>query len=51
MTFQYYAVADYRTLVVDHGLLVDVHNDPGVSTYLSDSETTVNPFREVMEPR
>jgi hypothetical protein len=32
--FHYYAIPSYRTLVVEHGLvLVDVHHDPGVSTY------------------
>jgi len=32
--FHYYAVPSYRTLVADHGfVLVDVHDDPGVSTY------------------
>ncbi len=34
VTFHYYAVPSYRTLLADHGLvLVDVHDDPGVSTY------------------
>jgi ubiquinone/menaquinone biosynthesis C-methylase UbiE len=34
VTFPYYAVPSYRALVLDHGLvLVDVHDDPGVSTY------------------
>ena len=34
VTFYYYAVASYRTLIADHGLvLVDIHDDPGVSTY------------------
>ncbi len=34
VTFQYYAVPSYRTLVAEHGLvLVDIHDDPGVSTY------------------
>ncbi len=34
VTFHYYAVPSYRSLVVEHGLeLVDVHDDPGVSTY------------------
>jgi ubiquinone/menaquinone biosynthesis C-methylase UbiE len=34
VTFRYYAVADYRTLIGEHGFdLVDVHDDPGVSTY------------------
>ena len=34
VTFHYYAIPSYRTLVVEHGLvLVDVHDDPGVSTY------------------
>jgi ubiquinone/menaquinone biosynthesis C-methylase UbiE len=34
VTFHYYAVPSYRTLVAQHGLvLVDVHDDPGVSTY------------------
>jgi hypothetical protein len=32
--FQYYAVASYRALTAQHDLvLVDVHDDPGVSTY------------------
>src|SRR5262245_49370219 len=34
VTFHYYAVPSYRTLIGEHGLvLVDVHDDPGVSTY------------------
>jgi ubiquinone/menaquinone biosynthesis C-methylase UbiE len=34
VTFHYYAVPSYRTLVAEHGfVLVDVHDDPGVSTY------------------
>ena len=34
VTFHYYAVGSYRTLIGEHGLvLVDVHDDPGVSTY------------------
>lgn len=34
VTFHYYAVGDYRTLIAEHGFdLVDVHDDPGVSTY------------------
>jgi len=34
VTFRYYAVASYRTLLIDHDLvLVDVHDDPGISTY------------------
>jgi len=34
VTFPYYAVSSYRALVAEHGLvLVDVHDDPGVSTY------------------
>ena len=34
VTFRYYAVPDYRRLIGAHGLeLVDVHDDPGVSTY------------------
>jgi ubiquinone/menaquinone biosynthesis C-methylase UbiE len=34
VTFRYYAVADYRTLIAEHGFdLVDVYDDPGVSTY------------------
>jgi ubiquinone/menaquinone biosynthesis C-methylase UbiE len=34
VTFRYYAVKDYRTLVAEHGFeLVAVHDDPGVSTY------------------
>ncbi len=34
VTFHYYAVPDYRTMLGEHGLdLVDVYDDPGVSTY------------------
>jgi len=34
VTFRYYAIPSYRTLIVEYGLLlVDVHDDPGVSTY------------------
>jgi ubiquinone/menaquinone biosynthesis C-methylase UbiE len=34
VTFHYYAVPSYRTLLGEHGFtLVDVHDDPGVSTY------------------
>jgi len=34
VTFRYYAVPSYQTLVAEHGfVLVDVHDDPGVSTY------------------
>ena len=34
VTFHYYAVPSYRTLLAEHGFtLVDVHDDPGVSTY------------------
>ena len=34
VTFRYYAVSNYRTLLAAHGMvLVDVHDDPGVSTY------------------
>ena len=34
VTFHYYAVADYRTLLGAHGMvLVDVHDEPGVATY------------------
>jgi len=34
VTFHYYAVPDYRTLVAEYGfVLVDIHDDPGVSTY------------------
>jgi ubiquinone/menaquinone biosynthesis C-methylase UbiE len=34
VTFHYYAVASYRALVARHGFeLVDVYDDPGVSTY------------------
>jgi len=34
VTFHYYAVPNYRKLVAEHGFeLVDVHDDPGVSTY------------------
>ena len=33
-TFQYHAVANYRSLMAEYGLVfVDVHDDPGVSTY------------------
>ncbi len=34
VTFHYYAVASYRTLIGEHDLvLIDVHDDPGVNTY------------------
>jgi hypothetical protein len=34
VTFRYYAVPSYRALLDEHGfVLVDVHDDPGVSTY------------------
>jgi ubiquinone/menaquinone biosynthesis C-methylase UbiE len=34
VTLRYYAVPSYRTLLAEHGLvLVDVHDDRGVSTY------------------
>ena len=34
VTFRYYAVADYRTLIAEHGFeLENVYDDPGVSTY------------------
>jgi hypothetical protein len=34
VTFLYYAVPGYRRLVAENGfVLVDVHDDPGVSTY------------------
>ena len=34
VTFHYYAVPSYRTLLAEHGFtLVDVHDVPGVSTY------------------
>jgi hypothetical protein len=34
VTLRFYAVPSYRTLLADHGLvLVDVHDDRGVSTY------------------
>ena len=34
VTFHYYAVPSYRTLIAEHGLvLVHVYDDPGVSTY------------------
>ncbi len=34
VTFHYYAVADYRTLLDEHGFeLLEVYDDPGVSTY------------------
>ena len=34
VTFRYYAVRDYRTLVAEHGFVLEsVYDDPGVSTY------------------
>ena len=34
VAFHYYAVGSYRTLIMESGLtLVDIHDDPGVSTY------------------
>ena len=34
VTFRYYAVPSYQTLIAGHGFeLVDVYDDPGVSTY------------------
>jgi len=34
VTFRYFAVSSYRTLLAEHGfVLVDVYDDPGVSTY------------------
>jgi SAM-dependent methyltransferase len=34
VTFRYYAVPSYRNLIDEHGLiLVNIHDDPGVSTY------------------
>jgi ubiquinone/menaquinone biosynthesis C-methylase UbiE len=34
VTFHYYAVPSYRRLLADHGfVLVDIDDDPGVSTY------------------
>jgi len=34
VTFHYYAVHSYQSLLGEHGfVLVDVHDDPGVSTY------------------
>jgi ubiquinone/menaquinone biosynthesis C-methylase UbiE len=34
VTFHYHAVPSYQTLLAEHGFaLVDVHDDPGVSTY------------------
>jgi hypothetical protein len=34
VTFHYYAVPSYRTLVAEYGfVLVDIHDDPSVSTY------------------
>jgi hypothetical protein len=34
VTFHYYAVRDYASLLAQHEFaLVDVHDDPGVSTY------------------
>jgi len=34
VTFRYYAVRSYRTMLAEHGFtLIDVHDDPGVATY------------------
>ncbi len=34
VTFHYYAVSSYRTMIAEYGFeLVDIHDDPGVSTY------------------
>ena len=34
VTFHYYAVASYRTLIAEHGFeLMSMYDDPGVSTY------------------
>jgi SAM-dependent methyltransferase len=34
VTFRYYAVRDYRTLIAEHGFVLEsVYDDPGVSTY------------------
>ncbi len=34
VTFRYYAVKDYRTLIAEHGFVLEhVDDDPGVSTY------------------
>jgi hypothetical protein len=34
VTFHYQAIQSYRTLLADYGfVLVDVHDDPGVSAY------------------
>ena len=34
VTFRYYAVPCYQDLINEHGLvLVNIHDDPGVSTY------------------
>jgi hypothetical protein len=34
VTFRYYAVANYRTLIADYGFALEhVYDDPGVSTY------------------
>ena len=34
VTFRYYAVKDYRTLIAKHGFALErVYDDPGVSTY------------------
>jgi hypothetical protein len=34
VTFHYYAVASYRSPVAEQGfVLIDVHDDPSVSTY------------------
>ena len=41
VTFPYYAIPSYRTMIAEYGLvLVDVHDDPGVSTsYLARKST------------
>ena len=34
VTFHYYAVPSYQSLIDEHGLvLVNIYDDPGVSTY------------------
>ena len=41
VTFRYYAVANYRTLIAEHGFgLVNVYDDPGVSTYFFARKTS-----------
>jgi ubiquinone/menaquinone biosynthesis C-methylase UbiE len=41
VTFRYYAVANYRTLLAEHGFgLLNVYDDPGVSTYFFARKTS-----------